>query len=124
IDAVGPTIAQSVSSFFNDPANVQMVRALEKAGLAFEAESNEPASQKLAEKTFVLTGSLATMTRNEATELIEKHGGKVTSSVSGNTDYLLAGESPGSKYEQAQDRDIPILTEGTFLDLIDEAEEL
>src|SRR5699024_8681002 len=71
IDAIGPTIAQSVSAFFSDAANVEMVHALESAGPTFEAKSQEQASQKLAEKTFVLTGSLASMTRKEATEMIE-----------------------------------------------------
>src|SRR5699024_530643 len=80
IDAIGPTIAQSVFAFFNDPANVQMVHDLKAAGLTLEAGNQQLASRKLADKTFVLTGRLATLTRKEATELIENHGGKVTTS--------------------------------------------
>lgn len=120
IDAIGPAIAQSVSSFFNDKSNLRMVQSLKSAGLTFEIKEQEQTSQKLADQTFVLTGSLPSLTRKEATTLIEKHGGKVTSSVSGNTNYLLAGDSPGSKYDRAQERDIPILDQDAFLTLIDE----
>ncbi len=88
-------------------------------GLNLQSEKREEASQKLSGKTFVLTGSLPSFTRKEATEIIEKHGGKVTSSVSSNTDYLLAGDSPGSKYDKAQQLGIPILDESTFLGLVD-----
>ncbi|SHE93262.1 DNA ligase (NAD+) [Fodinibius roseus] len=119
IDAIGPTIAESVAAFFNDDSNLRMIQSLKSAGLTFEMKEEEIASQKLTDRTFVLTGSLPDLTRKEATEMIEKHGGKVTSAVSGNTDYLLAGDSPGSKYDQAQERDIPILNQDAFLDLID-----
>jgi len=120
IDAIGPTIAESVATFFNDPSNLEMIAALDSAGLTFEAEDGNLVSHKLEEKTFVLTGSLPSMTRKDATHIIEDHGGNVTSSVSGNTDYLLAGDSPGKKYEQAQKREIPILSQDSFLELIDE----
>ena len=120
IKAIGPTIAESVETFFNDDTNLQMVQELNNAGLTFKVEAKNQASQKLADKTFVLTGSLPSLTRKEASELIEKHGGKVTSSVSGNTDYVLAGDSPGSKYEKAQQKEIPILDQSSFLTLIDE----
>jgi len=76
-------------------------------------------AQTLAGKTFVLTGALQTMTRNEAAEAIKKVGGKVTSSVSKNTDYVVAGDSPGSKYDRAQKLDIAILTEGEFTEMIE-----
>ena len=66
------------------------------------------------DKTFVLTGSLSTMTRSEASEKIKERGGKVSSSVSQKTDYLIAGESPGAKYDRAVELNIPILTEDTF----------
>ncbi|MCW9708854.1 NAD-dependent DNA ligase LigA [Fodinibius salsisoli] len=120
IDSIGPKIAESVVTFFNDESNLAMVDALQSAGLTFEVEEQEQASEKLADKTFVLTGSLPSLTRKEATELIEKHGGKVTSSVSGNTDFLLAGESPGSKYDKARERGIPILSEEEFRSKIGE----
>jgi DNA ligase (NAD+) len=120
IDSIGPKIAESVVAFFNDDSNLAMVDALQSAGLTFEVELQEQASQELTNLTFVLTGSLPTLTRNEATELIEQHGGKVTSSVSGNTDFLLAGESPGSKYDKAQERGISILSEEDLLAKIGE----
>lgn len=120
VDAIGPTIAESVVAFFNDESNLRMIQSLKSAGVTFEMKQEEHLSQKLADQTFVLTGSLPDLTRKEATELIEKHGGKVTSAVSGNTSYLLAGDSPGSKYDQAQERDIPILDQDAFLTLIEE----
>ncbi len=120
IDSIGPKIAQSVVEFFNQDHNREIVAKLRNHGLNLVMEQKQQASQKLDGKTFVLTGSLPSLTRKEATQLIEKHGGKTTSSVSGNTDYLLAGDSPGSKYDKAQELDIPILDQNTFLDLIDE----
>lgn len=120
VDSIGPKIAQSVVEFFNQAHNRNIVAKLRNHGLNLVMEEQQQASQKLEEKTFVLTGSLSSLTRKEATQLIEKHGGKTTSSVSGNTDYLLAGDSPGSKYDKAQELNIPILDQDTFLDLIGE----
>ncbi|SMO56183.1 NAD-dependent DNA ligase LigA [Fodinibius sediminis] len=120
VEDIGPTIAQSVTTFFSDESNLKMLDKLKAAGLTFKMGEKEQTSQKLNGKTFVLTGALPGLTRKEATALIEKHGGKVTSSVSGNTDYLLAGESPGSKYEKAQEREVSILDQDAFLELIDE----
>lgn len=120
VESIGPKIAESVVQFFNQDHNKQIVASLRGHGLTFEMEEKEQASQKLEGKKFVLTGSLPSLTRKEATSLIEKHGGKTASSVSGNTDYLLAGDSPGSKYDKAKKLEIPILDEATFLDLIGE----
>ncbi|GAA5522281.1 NAD-dependent DNA ligase LigA [Aliifodinibius salicampi] len=119
IDAIGPKIAESVVTFFNDESNLKMVYSLKSAGLTFRKEEDKQKTQKLADKIFVLTGSLPDFTRKEATQKIEEHGGRVTSSVSGNTDYLLAGESPGSKYEKAQQQNISILNQNDFLKLIE-----
>jgi DNA ligase (NAD+) len=120
IDSIGPKIAQSVVEFFKQEHNREIVSKLRNHGLNLAMEQKEQASQKLEGKTFVLTGSLPSLTRKEATQLIEKHGGKTTSSVSGNTDYLLVGNSPGSKYNKAQELNIPVINQNTFLDLIDE----
>ena len=120
IDTIGPKIAESVVEFFNQPHNREIVESFREHGLNLEMEQEELASQKLEGKKFVLTGSLPSFTRKEATELIEKHGGTTTSSVSSNTDYLLAGDSPGSKYDKAQELGTPILDEEAFLDLIGE----
>jgi DNA ligase (NAD+) len=118
VDAIGPKIAESVTSFFSIPKNIEVVDTLKEAGLQFEAEEDVQASSTLENKTFVLTGSLPTLTRKEATELIEMHGGKTTSSVSSNTDYLLAGESAGSKLDKATKLGIPVISESEFYELI------
>jgi DNA ligase (NAD+) len=120
VDSIGPKIAQSVFEFFNQDHNREIVSALRNHGLKLAMEQEEQASQRLEGKTFVLTGSLPSLTRKEATQLIEKHGGKTTSSVSSNTDYLLVGDSPGSKYDKARELKIPTVNQDTFLDLIDE----
>lgn len=120
IDAIGPKIAESVVAFFKQEHNQQMIATLRDHGLTFEMKQKKQASQKLKGKKLVLTGSLPSLTRKEATQLIEKHGGKVTSSVSGNTDYLLAGDSPGSKFAKAEELNIPIIDQSKFLELINE----
>lgn len=119
IDAIGPKIAESVHAFFKNHKNSSLVDRLKSYGLTFEAKEVNNQSTVLADKKFVLTGSLPSLTRKEATEIIEKHGGSTTSSVSKNTDYLLAGDSPGSKYSKAQELGIPILDEDDFRSLIE-----
>lgn len=118
IDSIGPKIAESVLSFLSTPKNIEIIEALKEAGLKFEGGQEEQQSNKLDGKTFVLTGSLPTLTRKEATEWIENLGGKVTSSVSSNTDYLLTGESPGSKLDKAKKQDVPIIDENEFRQLV------
>ncbi|MGB7442984.1 MAG: NAD-dependent DNA ligase LigA, partial [Coleofasciculaceae cyanobacterium] len=106
IYGIGPEIAQSVSSWFRVPSNQRLIERLQKAGLQFSAKvekTTESASQPLQGKTFVITGTLPTLKRDEAKQLIEKAGGKVTGSVSSKTDYLVAGESAGSKLSKAQE---------------------
>ncbi|TYP92690.1 DNA ligase (NAD+) [Fodinibius salinus] len=120
IESIGPKIATSVVEFFEQDHNKQIVNKLRAQGLSFEVEQQKQASQKLEGKTFVLTGSLPSLTRKEATEIIEKHGGKVTSSVSGNTDYLLAGDSPGSKLDKAKELGIDPIDQDDFKNLTDE----
>ncbi|MEL7833908.1 NAD-dependent DNA ligase LigA [Fodinibius sp. Rm-B-1B1-1] len=120
IESIGPKIAQSVVEFFSQDHNRDIVANLRNHGLTLQMEEEQQASQKLKDKKFVLTGSLPSLTRKEATELIQKHGGSTTSSVSGNTDYLLVGDSPGSKYDKAQELNIPIIDQAAFLELIDE----
>lgn len=118
VDAIGPKIAESVTSFFSIPKNLEIVQSLKKAGLRFESEEDRQASAALENKIFVLTGSLPSLTRKEATELIELHGGKTTSSVSSNTDYLLAGESAGSKLNKANKLGISVIDESSFNEMI------
>jgi DNA ligase (NAD+) len=118
VDSIGPRIAESVIEFFNNEINQKIVERLITAGLQFEIEEKELASNVLEGKKIVLTGTLPSLSRNEAKELIEKHGGKTASSVSKNTDYVLAGESAGSKLTKAQDLGIEILDEDAFLKMI------
>lgn len=118
VDSIGPRIAESVIDFFENEVNEKIIARLQEAGLQFEIEESILASNILEGKKIVLTGSLPTLTRNEAKELIEKHGGKTASSVSKNTDYVLAGESAGSKLTKAQELGIEILDEEQFLSMI------
>lgn len=118
VDSIGPRIAESVINFFSNDVNNDITNRLKEAGLQFEAEEKELASNILEGKKIVLTGTLPTLSRNEAKELIEKNGGKTTSSVSKNTDYVLAGESAGSKLTKAQELEIEILDEEKFLEII------
>jgi len=120
VDSIGPRIAESVIRFFNSNINNEIVDRLEAAGLQFEIEEVELVSSVLEGKTVVLTGTLPTLTRKGATELIEKHGGKTSSSVSKKTDYLLAGESAGSKLTKAQDLGITVWDETEFMNFIGE----
>lgn len=120
INSIGPKIAESVVAFFNKEKNRDLIEQLKSAGLAMEQEQMELLSKVLDEKKIVLTGTLPTFTRKEAKELIEKHGGTTTSSVSSNTDFVLAGDSPGSKLDKAQDLGIEVLDEDTFKKLIGE----
>lgn len=125
IDGIGETIAESVVDWFQVEDNRTLIENLRAEGVNMDRLPQEaPASAQdaselpLAGKTFVLTGSLPTLTRKEAAERIQAAGGNVTSSVSGNTDYVVAGENPGSKYDNAQERGIPILDETELLNLM------
>lgn len=115
VDGVGPQIAESVVTFFDQEQNLRVIGKLEKAGVRMweETEEGAPAGE-LSGKTFVLTGTLSDFTREEASGIIESLGGRVTGSVSGKTDYLLAGEDPGSKYEKAESLGVEIIGEGDF----------
>jgi len=116
---VGPVAAASVLDFFSSPGGKKILQRLRKlrikpSGSPKVADKTNP----LSGKTFVLTGTLPTLSRDEASDLIRKAGGNVTSSVSKNTDYVLAGESPGSKYDKAVELKIPVLAEKEFLKML------
>ena len=117
IEGVGPRIAESISSYFQDPQNREHIRKLLKAGIEIEAPSPVQASP-VTGRTFVITGSLSSMKRAEAKELITRNGGRVASAVSRSTDYLVAGESPGSKLNRARDLGIRVLGEEEFLKML------
>jgi len=113
---VGPKLAESIYKFFRQPENRALIERLRAAGLPMKADVvEEPkAAQVFAGKTVVLTGTLETMTREEATALIEAQGGRVTSSVSKKTSFVLAGQDAGSKLEKAQKMGVEILNEQQF----------
>jgi DNA ligase (NAD+) len=118
IHEIGPRIAESVYDFFRNKNNRSIIDRLKKAGLQFSTDANESPTDKLSGLTFVLTGTLENYKREEAAAIIEELGGKVSSSVSSKTSYLLAGEEAGSKLDKAKKLGVKILTESEFQDLI------
>lgn len=117
IPGVGVTSAQSIISYFSVPKNRNFVEKLRENGVNMEFISTA-INDIFSSKVFVLTGTLENYTRGEATQLIENMGGKVSSSVSKNTSYVLAGEEPGSKIEKAKKLGVRILTESEFADML------
>ncbi|PKM82295.1 MAG: DNA ligase (NAD(+)) LigA [Firmicutes bacterium HGW-Firmicutes-13] len=119
IPEIGPKIATSVFEFFRHESNLKVIEKLRAAGVNFYMEPVEikPEDKILEGKIIVLTGKLENLTRSEAQSIIESLGGRVTSSVSKNTDFVVAGENPGTKYDQAQALGIKILHEDEFREL-------
>lgn len=115
IDGIGPTMAQSIVQFFNNENNLEVLKRLEEAGVTMEEKRVPQSDGVFSKKTFVLTGALTRLTRDAAKELIQAEGGKVSSSVSKKTDWLLVGENPGSKYQKALELDVDIIDEDTFV---------
>ena len=111
---VGPKVAESIRQFFEESRNRELIERLRKVGLQFEEAERHKAPGLLAGKTFVLTGTLGKHTREEAQRLIEEAGGKVTSSVSKKTDYVVAGADPGSKLDKARALGLKVLDETEF----------
>jgi DNA ligase (NAD+) len=121
IEGFGPNIADSIVEWFNNEENQAVLGKLKASGVWPRREQKpETGPQPLAGLTFVITGTLPTLSRSEAKNLIESHGGKVTGGVSGNTDYLLLGQDPGSKLDQARKRNVPTLSEEDLHHLIEE----
>ena len=117
VEGIGETVAEEIREFFDSERNRAVVADLREHGV--EPRAAESASSALAGLTFVFTGSLSGRTREEAKELIEANGGSATSSVSGSTDYLVVGETPGrSKREDAEANDVPTLGEEEFESLL------
>lgn len=119
IPEIGPKMAASIRAFFAAPENLTVIRQLAEAGVNTESLEARAASGILAGKVFVLTGALKDFTRDEATALIEKLGGRVASGVSRRTDYVVAGENPGSKFDKARELGVTVLDEEGFKRLID-----
>ncbi len=120
LEGIGPNIAQSIVGWFQQPHNRELLEKLKQNGVwPVEAEESEQLKSKpLAGLTFVITGTLPTLTREEATRMIEENGGKVTDSVSRKTSYLVLGAEPGSKYIKAVELGVPILDENQLKELI------
>jgi len=110
IDTVGPEIAKSIVNFFKIESNINTINKMLDAGVEI-FYNQKVRSDKLKGKTFVLTGTLESYTRDSAKEIIESHGGKVTSSISKNTSYIIVGDNPGSKLDKAISLGIEILYE-------------
>lgn len=115
---LGPSISESVTNFFKNDKNLELLKILKNAGLNFKKDVNSVGKNILLGKTFVLTGTLTSLTRQEAEEKIISLGGKATSSVSKKTDFVVAGESAGSKLEKAVKLGVKVINEEEFLELI------
>jgi DNA ligase (NAD+) len=111
INDIGPVVAEEITTWFNDEENKKMIDELLKARVEIEKEEIK---DSLDNKTFIFTGSLDSFTRREAKERVISLGGKVTSSVSGNTDFLVVGDNPGSKLEKAKEKEVKIINEEQF----------
>jgi DNA ligase (NAD+) len=121
IEGLGPAAAGSIIDYFQREESQQVIAKLRAAGVNMEAELvHATQGSHLRGKTFVLTGTLPNLTRDEAARLIEAHSGKVTSSVSKKTSYVVAGESPGSKLTKAQSLGVPVISEEELRQMIEE----
>ncbi len=118
IKDIGDKTAKSIQDFFKDPFNMEMLYELEKEGVNLKVQESGDEGDSLSGLTFVVTGTLPNLGRKEVTELIEKNGGKCSSSVSKKTDYLVAGEAAGSKLDKAKSLNVPVLTEEELLAMI------
>lgn len=120
INEIGPKIAESVWSYFQIESNRNMVLRLRDAGVTMRSESKQESAERegVTNRSFVFTGALDRMTRDEAAALVRSLGGKTTSSVSSNTDYVVVGSEPGSKYQKAVRLGVRVLNEKEFLDLV------
>ncbi|MBI3638336.1 NAD-dependent DNA ligase LigA [Candidatus Wolfebacteria bacterium] len=118
IPDIGPKVAQSIYNWFHNERNIKFLEKLEEVGIKIESKKLKVKNEKLKGKTFVLTGSMELMSRDEAKEKIRELGGDISESVSEKTDYVVAGNEPGSKYDKAKQLGVKILTEKDFLEMI------
>ncbi len=119
ISDIGEMIALSITEYFKNTKNLEMIQELMDLGLNMEYQKAEAIAHVFNNKTIVLTGKLSIFSREQATEIIEKLGGKVSSSVSPKTDFLVCGEDAGSKLKKANELGIPVIDEQTFKVMID-----
>ena len=118
VHEIGPIVAESIYNFFHNPKNRKVLEKLKNGGVKFPAEKAEVKKMPFSGKTFVLSGGLDSFTRDEARKIIEDMGGRVSSSVSKKTDYLIVGKDPGSKYDSALKLGIQTLDENDFKEMI------
>ena len=118
IDEIGEITAKAIRDFLSKEHNIEFINKLKDAGVSMESTSNESIDDRFAGKTFVLTGTLSKYKRTEASEIIEKLGGKTSSSVSNKTSYVLAGEEAGSKLEKANKLGVKVISEDEFEEMI------
>jgi DNA ligase (NAD+) len=119
VEGIGPTLAESVREFLDARENRAVIERLAGHGVGMKEKRRAAASGPLSGKTFVVTGTLASLTRAGATSAIETRGGKVASAVSKKTDYVVAGESPGTKLDRARALGVPVLDEAAFLGILE-----
>jgi DNA ligase (NAD+) len=120
IDGIGEIMAESLVDFFQNPLNLSTLESMESLGVVLKSEQSDYVYKPWAEIIFVLTGSLEKFSRQEATLQIERFGGKVSSSVSKKTNYLVAGPGAGSKLDKAESLDVAVLNEDQFLVFLEE----
>ena len=120
IDDIGPIVANSIVEFFSEEQTIDLIDKLKSAGVNMKSLEEESEDNRFEGKTFVLTGSLEEFTRKEASELIEKFGGKTSGTVSKKTSYVLAGEEAGSKLTKAQNLGVTIITETEFKEMLEQ----
>ncbi|MCD7712698.1 MAG: helix-hairpin-helix domain-containing protein, partial [Firmicutes bacterium] len=118
VDDIGEISADMIRKYFDEPKNLEFIEKLRRAGVVMEDFAPKKRSDTLSGLTFVLTGTLPTMTRDEASAKIKEAGGNVTSSVSKKTSYVVAGDSAGSKLERAVTLGIPVISESELLSMI------
>jgi DNA ligase (NAD+) len=117
VDEVGERIAESIREFFAEPKNRELIERLRRAGLQFKSTA-KPRGTKLAGKTFVITGTLPSRSRDEAKKLIEDAGGRVSGSVSKKTDFVLAGTDAGSKLDKANQLGVAVIDEAKLMSML------
>jgi DNA ligase (NAD+) len=118
VEGIGPRIAESVVRFFKERHTRELVRRLQQSGVTLKSEKKKSSAQPFSGKSFVLTGGLESMTRDEAKEKIETLGGKVTSNVSAKTDFVVVGSDAGSKLDKAVELGVKTLDEKAFRTMI------
>jgi DNA ligase (NAD+) len=119
VEGIGPEMAKAIRAWFDDASNQRTITDLKAVGVNMtQPRAERPAGSPLAGRTVVVTGTLAKYSRSEIEALIKQHGGKPTGSVSKNTDYVVAGESPGSKLEKARALGVTVLSEEDFVRLL------